>query len=109
RPRMPGHDLEARIRAHMTELRDAQLLRTLRSPGGFDLSSNDYLGLATHPLLKERVIESVRRDGVGSTGSRLLRGHRDGFDSVEGAFAYLKGTGRSLYFSSGYLANIAVL
>ena len=106
---MPGHELEARIRAHMTELGDAQLLRTLRSPAGFDLSSNDYLGLSTHPLLKERLIESVRREGVGSTGSRLLRGQRDSFASVEKGFACLKGTTSSLYFSSGYLANIAVL
>jgi 8-amino-7-oxononanoate synthase len=101
--------LEGRIAARMAELRDAQLLRTLRSPGGFDLSSNDYLGLATHPLLKERLIEAVRSDGVGSTGSRLLRGQRDSFTAVERAFAFLKRTDASLYFSSGYLANIAVL
>jgi 8-amino-7-oxononanoate synthase len=101
--------LEQRVSAHLGELRDAQLLRTLRPPAGFDLSSNDYLGLSTHPLLKERLIESARRDGVGSTGSRLLRGHRDSFAAVEQAFAYLKGAAASLYFSSGYLANIAVL
>ena len=101
--------IEARIHARMGELRDAHLLRSLRPPGGFDLSSNDYLGLSTHPLLKDRLIESVRREGVGSTGSRLLRGHRDSFAACERAFAYLKRTGGSLYFSSGYLANIAVL
>lgn len=101
--------LEARVLTRLAELRDAQLLRTLRAPDGFDLSSNDYLGLSSHPLLQERVIESVRRDGVGSTGSRLLRGHRERFEAVERAFARLKDAGRSLYFSSGYLANIAVL
>jgi len=101
--------LEARVLARMVDLREAQLLRTLHSPNGFDLSSNDYLGLSTHPLLKERLIESVRREGVGSTGSRLLRGQRESFAAVERAFAFLKRTGRSLYFSSGYLANIAVL
>jgi 8-amino-7-oxononanoate synthase len=93
----------------MDALREAQLLRALRPPAGVDLSSNDYLGLSTHPLLKERLIDSIRRDGVGSTGSRLLRGHRDGFAAVERAFAFLKRTAASLYFSSGYLANIAVL
>jgi 8-amino-7-oxononanoate synthase len=108
-PAEAGHDLERRVRARIDTLRDAGLLRTLRAPGGFDFSSNDYLGLATHPLLKERLIESVRRDGVGSTGSRLLRGHRDAFASVERAFAFLKRTDASLYFSSGYLANLAVL
>lgn len=107
---MQGNEpLEARIHARMADIRNAQLLRTLHPPNGFDLSSNDYLGLSTHPLLKERLIDSVRREGVGSTGSRLLRGHREAFAAVERGFAYLKGAARSLYFSSGYLANLAVL
>ena len=47
--------------------------------------------------------------GGGSTGSRLLRGERESFARVERRFARFKGTERSLYFSSGYLANLAVL
>src|SRR5207248_10565239 len=47
--------------------------------------------------------------GCGSTGSRLLRGQRACFAQVERSFAQFKGTERSLYFSSGYLANLAVL
>jgi 8-amino-7-oxononanoate synthase len=47
--------------------------------------------------------------GVGSTGSRLLRGERESFSAVERRFARFKNTERSLYFSSGYLTNIAVL
>lgn len=47
--------------------------------------------------------------GAGSTGSRLLRGERDCFTALEQRFAEFKGTERSLYFSSGYLANLAVL
>jgi 8-amino-7-oxononanoate synthase len=47
--------------------------------------------------------------GAGSTGSRLLRGERDCFTALEQRFAEFKGTQRSLYFSSGYLANLAVL
>src|ERR1041384_661346 len=97
-----NEQLEARVLARMAEIREAQLLRTLHSPTGFDLSSNDYLGLSSHPLLKERMIDSVRREGVGSTGSRLLRGQRESFAAVERAFAFLKRTSRSLYFSSGY-------
>ena len=46
--------LEARVLGRMAALREAQLLRTLHSPNGFDLSSNDYLRLSTHPRLKER-------------------------------------------------------
>ena len=101
--------LVARVRARMQDLDDSGLLRTLRSPSGVDLSSNDYLGLAAHPRLKERMIDAVARDGAGSTGSRLLRGERDSFSAIEKRFARLKGTERSLYFSSGYLANLAAL
>jgi len=89
---------------------DAQgLRRILRPPAGIDLCSNDYLGLANHPSLKQRMADAVNADGVGSTGSRLLRGERISFARVEEIFARFKGTERSLYFSSGYLANLAVL
>ena len=47
--------------------------------------------------------------GAGSTGSRLLRGERECFTALEQRFAEFKGAERSLYFSSGYLANLAVL
>jgi len=105
----PSPALEQRVAAHIKALGEAQLLRTLCPPGGIDLSSNDYLGLARHPLLQDGMIRAVRRDGCGSTGSRLLRGQRDGFARLERAFAVFKRTGAALYFSSGYLANIAVL
>jgi 8-amino-7-oxononanoate synthase len=52
---------------------------------------------------------ALRLDGCGSTGSRLLRGHREAFASVERRFAEFKRAEASLYFSSGYLANLAVL
>jgi 8-amino-7-oxononanoate synthase len=104
-----SESLEARVRARVNALAEAQLLRTLRPPRGIDFSSNDYLGLSNHRLLKERMIEAVGREGCGSTGSRLLRGHRESFSAVEQTFAGLKQTEGALYFSSGYLANIAVL
>jgi 8-amino-7-oxononanoate synthase len=52
---------------------------------------------------------AVEREGAGSTGSRLLRGERDSFAALERRFAQFKGTECALYFSSGYLANIAVM
>jgi len=55
------------------------------------------------------MIAAVERGGCGSTGSRLLGGHREAFDAVERSFARFKDTDRALYFSSGYLANLAVL
>jgi 8-amino-7-oxononanoate synthase len=101
--------LEQRLRAHLAELERDGLLRKRQPPQGIDLSSNDYLGLATHPRIKERMAAAVCAMGAGSTGSRLLRGERDCFTDLEQRFAEFKGTERSLYFGSGYLANLAVL
>ena len=101
--------LEKRLRAHLAELERDGLLRKRRPPQGIDLSSNDYLGLAAHPYIRERMAAAVCATGVGSTGSRLLRGERECFTALEQRFAEFKGTERSLYFSSGYLANLAVL
>jgi 8-amino-7-oxononanoate synthase len=105
----PYTSLEQRVATRLSALGDAQLLRALRPPRGIDLTSNDYLGLSRHPLLQERMVQAVRREGCGSTGSRLLRGERDSFGRIERAFAVFKRTGHALYFSSGYLANLAVL
>lgn len=101
--------LAARVRARLAELGAQGLLRTLRPPSGVDLSSNDYLGLAADPRLARRLAEAALQEGCGSTGSRLLRGHRESFAAIERRFAAFKRTERSLYFSSGYLANLAVL
>ena len=101
--------LEQRVRKHLAEIERAGLRRVMRPPSGVDLSSNDYLGLAQHPLIKERMANAVRELGAGSTGSRLLRGDREAFESIETRFAKFKGTERALYFSSGYLANLAVM
>lgn len=81
----------------------------MRPPSGLDLSSNDYLGLARDARVVAAFAEGAAREGVGSTGSRLLRGDRDAFVSLERRFAAFKQTERSLFFSSGYLANLAVL
>ena len=101
--------LAERIHRRLGALDDSGLLRTLRAPSGIDLSSNDYLGLADHPRVKDAMVAAVAREGVGSTGSRLLRGERDSFAALEARFARFKGTERALYFSSGYLANLAVM
>lgn len=107
---MRSHNiLEQRLQMRLARLESDGLLRSLRPPAGIDLSSNDYLGLSVHPLLKQCMMEAVMREGCGSTGSRLLRGERESFAAVERAFAAFKGTDRSLYFSSGYMANLAVL
>lgn len=107
-PRVSGA-LTDRLRARLEALQRAGLKRSLRPPEGIDLCSNDYLGLATHPLLKRRMAEAAEQAGCGSTGSRLLRGESECLSALEVRFARFKGAGRALYFSSGYLANLAVL
>jgi len=101
--------LATRVRERLQAIRDGRLERILRPPSGIDLSSNDYLGLSNHPRVIQAMVDAVAREGVGSTGSRLLRGDRESFADIERRFAAFKGTERALYFSSGYLANLAVL
>jgi 8-amino-7-oxononanoate synthase len=101
--------LASRVGARLGAIRDANQLRTLRPPAGVDLASNDYLGLAADPRVKQALMDAVTREGCGSTGSRLLRGDRPAFTALERRFAEFKGAARALYFSSGYLANLAVL
>lgn len=104
-----SRNLEGRLRCELRTLDSQVLRRSLRAPSGIDLSSNDYLGLAGHPLLRRVMAQAAEREGCGSTGSRLLRGEREIFSNLERRFAAFKGTERALYFSSGYLANLAVL
>ncbi len=107
---MPGDSpLASRVRRHLGALEVGGLTRVMRPPSGIDLSSNDYLNLARDPRVGEAFASAIARDGCGSTGSRLLRGDRHAFVAVEERFAAFKGTARSLFFSSGYLANLAVL
>jgi 8-amino-7-oxononanoate synthase len=101
--------LDRRLRARLEAWKAAGLLRSQRPPQGIDLSSNDYLRLSTHPVVVSRCAEAVAREGAGSTGSRLLTGERPAFTALERRFASFKGTARSIYMSSGYLANLAVL
>src|SRR3954470_4920107 len=105
----PASPFERRIRARLAELERSGLKRLLRAPSGGDLSSNDYLNLAADPRVAAAFADAAAREGVGSTGSRLLRGHRAAFERLESRFAAFKGTERAVYFSSGYLANLAVL
>lgn len=100
---------EERVRGRIVELEKAGLRRSLQPPSGIDLSSNDYLGLSTHPLLKQRMAEAVLEEGCGSTASRLLRGERAAMAAVERRFAAFKNSEAALYFGSGYAANLSVL
>jgi 8-amino-7-oxononanoate synthase len=76
-------------------------------------ASNDYLGLAAHPLLVAALAEGARRYGAGSGGSHLLGGHSRAHAQLEDELARFAGgfsaAPRALYFSTGYMANLATL
>ncbi len=73
------------------------------------LSSYDYLGLMGDPRVDAAAIDAVKRYGTAAGGARLLTGTLDIHHKLERAIAQCKGTEAALNFSSGYLANLAVL
>lgn len=74
-----------------------------------NFASNDYLGLAGDDRLIQAAISATQEFGTGSTGSRLLSGHRELHRELESAIASLKQTESALVFSSGYLANLGAI
>lgn len=74
-----------------------------------NFASNDYLGLAEDQRLIAAAIAATQEYGTGSTGSRLLSGHRKLHRDLEIAIASLKQTEDALVFSSGYLANLGTI
>jgi len=84
--------------------------RSLLEIQGTNFCSNDYLGLAEHPALREAVVRAVQNAArVGGTGSRLLSGQTEGWRTLEEEFASFAGTESALFFSSGYAANMGLL
>ncbi len=71
--------------------------------------SSNYLGLATHPEIKQAVIEAVEEYGLGANGSRLVSGTTDLHLALEEATAEYKGTEAAIAFSSGFMANTGTI
>jgi 8-amino-7-oxononanoate synthase len=109
-----GPEALAALRAAAAERAAAGLSRTLvpraAGPDGpVDLASNDYLGLAADPRLAEAAAAAARDWGPGSTGSRLVTGTTELHRRLEAELASFTGAPQALVFSSGYLANLAVV
>jgi 8-amino-7-oxononanoate synthase len=93
--------------------------RVLESPQGVEVvidgrpmlafCSNDYLGLANHPLLRQAMIDGVDKYGVGAGASHLLSGHTAAHHALEEELAEFVGADKALLFSTGYMANQAVI
>lgn len=75
-----------------------------------DFYSNDYLGLARNPLVRERAQELLQKYPLqnGSTGSRLLSGNYSLIEEAEYILAQFHHSERGLIFNSGYDANIGI-
>jgi glycine C-acetyltransferase len=69
------------------------------------LCSNNYLGLADHPKVRDAAAEAAQRYGAGSGASRLISGSMTLHRRLEGRLAAFKRTEAALLFGSGYLAN----
>ncbi|WP_180683301.1 8-amino-7-oxononanoate synthase [Tepidicella baoligensis] len=75
--------------------------------------SNDYLGLANHPVLIDALAEGARLWGVGSGASHLVSGHSQAHAELEAMLARWLGPhipgAQALLFCSGYMANVALM
>jgi 8-amino-7-oxononanoate synthase len=74
-----------------------------------DFSSNDYLGLARHPQVAEAMAAAAGRFGAGSGAAHLVCGHGGEHARLEEELAAFTHRERALLFSTGYMANLAVL
>jgi glycine C-acetyltransferase len=70
-----------------------------------NLSSNNYLGLTTHPRLRERALDALQRLGVGSGSVRPIAGTLDVHVELEQRLAQFKQTEAVVVFQSGFTAN----
>ncbi|RMH82117.1 8-amino-7-oxononanoate synthase [Pseudomonas sp. AOB-7] len=71
--------------------------------------SNDYLGLANHPEVIAAMRAGAEKWGVGGGASHLVIGHSTPHHQLEEALAEFTGRPRALLFSTGYMANLAVV
>lgn len=110
------------IAERLEELREKGLRRRLRLIEGPQearvvldgrpvllLCSNNYLGLAAHPRVREAAAEAALRDGAGAGASRLISGNMAPHGELERRLAAFKGYPEALLFGSGYLANLGAI
>lgn len=99
-----------RVEAELASLAVLDQLRTLGTIRGVNLISNNYLGLATDPRLREAVASALAEGlPVCSTGSRLLSGNAEIWGELESEIAQFMRSESALYFNSGYSANVGLL
>ena len=110
------------LTARLAEVKESGLYRHLRAVEGAQdaaivlegqevllFSSNNYLGLANHPTLKQAAQQAIQQYGCGSGASRLISGSMTVHHELEYRLARLKKTEAALVFPTGYHANIGLL
>jgi glycine C-acetyltransferase len=110
------------IRDDVASLREAGLFINLRIMGSpadawmvvdgkqvLNFCTNNYLGLANHPRMKEAARQAIERWGVGPAAVRSIAGTQDLHVELEKRLAEFKGVEDSLYVQSGFCANQAAL
>lgn len=106
----------------LSEIREKGLARSVRDMQSglgprveFDgrkvllMASNDYLGLANDPKVKERAARALLQWGTGSGGSRLTTGSMTLHGELEARLAAFKKTEAAILFNTGYMANVGVI
>ena len=114
--------LRARLDGEIDNLKQNHRFRQLRIVGGaetpvciidgkevINLSSNNYLGLTTHPHLKEAAIDAIKTHGVGTAAVRTIIGTMDLHDELEKRLAVFKHTEATLTFQSGFASNQGII
>ena len=117
-----GMQLDAFASTALEDLRAEGLFRQLRPVAGaqgprivvdgrevINFSSNDYLGLANDPLLREAASRAIERYGVGAGASRLVCGNLAPYAELEARLAAFKGMEAAVVFGSGYAANVGTI
>ena len=114
-------DFNQNLRKALTEKKQQHRYRTRRitkSPQQVEMivddqniisfCSNDYLGLANHPLIKQATIDAIKKFGVGSGSAHLVNGHSVAHHQLEEELAEFTGYARAILFSTGYMANLGL-
>jgi 8-amino-7-oxononanoate synthase len=101
---------ERSLDRHLREISSAQgPIIDLAGKRLINFSSNDYLGFASHPRLRDAAITALNKFGVGAGASRLISGTQSPHVQLEAALANWKGTEAALTFSSGYAAALGTI
>ncbi len=82
---------------------------TINGQRMLNLASNNYLGLANHPHIKQASMETIEQYGVGATASRLIVGNHPVYDEAENALLTWKRAEAGLIVNSGYTANVGII